>query len=152
MSESYTVVLNTQNSKNIIQKIDTNGDIIYWIDWKSILPTKYDSYECTMTFRTVLSTTANTVPARLEVNMSRTNTYGQNNLNSYYIDNLVALTIPTITRRYYFESNRFNQQKTTISYQSLDNYVRVKLLAPNSTTYNNFYDYILTINLDPIKN
>lgn len=152
MSETYTVVLNTQNSKNIISKIDTNGNIIYWVDWKSILPTKYDSYESTLTFRTVLSTTAQLVPARLEVNMSRTNTYGQNNLNSSYIDNILALTIPTTTIRYYFESNRYNQQKTTISYQSLDNYVSVKLIAPNSTIYTNFYDYILTINLKPIKN
>lgn len=153
--ESYTLMLNSLNSKN--RTINTaGGQITYYIDWGAFLP-RHNKFDVTSSIKSAVSVANSNL--NLNVNVIVTLGSSQTHINGNAIVSNISHLVPytysiggTNTRTY-FETRLNENYHTQISYPSY-NYVTVTTTTGNmadTAPGTVFPDYILMLRFTPIE-
>ena len=137
-NESYSLILNSQNA---INRDGTNiNSYRYFINWSSVLPKKYGSFNVSFTLKSVNVTTNLTINALVNIDFGQSNLFDQTSNQSKFIGIVypVAVQQASAVWNYHYISTLTENQPITISYPT-----------NNFITFNNsFYNVSLCITIN----
>ena len=148
-NESYSLILNSQNA---INRDGTNiNSYRYFINWSSVLPKKYGSFNVSFSLKSVNVTTNLSVTALVNIDFGQTNNFDQTSNQSKFIGIVypVAVEQASTIWNYYYNSTLNENQPITISYPT-NNFITVQFRNIDLTTAFTMFHYVLQLTVTPI--
>ena len=146
MKEYYTLVLNSTNSVN---RTGTAPTYSYYINWDTILPTKYSKYSVNFCFSSFVVTTPFTELYTVNIIFGTTSVYNQAPSQSQFLG-FVHPYLASSTACYAV-SNLNDNSDVNIRYPT-NRLITVTIGNANlSSSTINITDYILTLQFTPIE-
>ena len=146
MKEYYTLVLNSTNSVN---RTGTAPTYTYYINWDTILPSKYSKYSVNFCFSSFVAGSIFTDLYTININFGTTSVYNQAPSQSQFLGFVHPYAINTIFC--YAVSNLNDNSDVNIRYPT-NRFITVTIANANlSLSSVNITDYILTLQFTPIE-
>jgi hypothetical protein len=126
MSQTFNLILSTQNTKNILD--DTNKYAYkYYVNWDAFLPRHFDQYLVNFTFKSIGTSTTLWESLYVDVNFGATNTIDQSGSATSKIGFIYPQVITnTLVNTYFYQAMHNDNLPNQISYPS-NNVITVKL-------------------------
>jgi hypothetical protein len=149
MSETYSLIINSQNATNRISNADLTK-YQYYINWSSVLPKNYQTYNVGFTLKSVNTATQITVNALVSINFGQTNMSDQNGPSTYLgIAYPVVVQQSAVLWNYFYNSTLNDNQSVTISYPT-NSILTVSFTNFDLTTALTMYNYVLQLTFTPV--
>jgi hypothetical protein len=153
MSETYSLIINSQNTINRDISSGNINSYKYNINWSSVLPKKYSNFNVGFTLKSVNTATNITVNALVSINFGQSNMSEQNNNPS----SILGIAYPVVVQQtanswnYFYNSTLNDNQPVTISYP-VNQIITVTFTNFDLATALTMYHYVLQLTFTPAIN
>jgi hypothetical protein len=152
-TESYSLIINSQNAVNRDSSSGNINSYKYFINWDSVLPKKYSTFDVGFTLKSVNTATNITVNALVGIDFGQTNLFDQTINQS----RIIGITYPVPVQQtantwnYFYSSTLNDNQPVTISYPT-NQMITVSFTNFDLTTPLTMYHYVLQLTFTPHTN
>jgi hypothetical protein len=150
MSESYSLIINSQNTLNRDNSSGNINSYKYYINWDTVLPKKYSTFNVGFTLKSINTATNITVNALVNINFGQSNMFDQSNNQSTCLG--IAYPVPVQqtanTWNYFYNSTLNDNQPVSISYPT-NQIITVTFTNFDLTTALTMYNYVLQLTFTP---
>jgi hypothetical protein len=152
-NESYSLIINSQNATNRDNSSGNINSYKYYINWDSVLPKKYSTFNVGFTLKSINTATNITVNALVNINFGQSNMSDQTNnpSQSLGIAYPVVVQQTAVAWNYYYNSTLNDNQPVTISYP-VNQFITVSFTNFDLTTALTMYHYVLQLTFTPVIN
>ena len=153
MSETYSLIINSQNAINRDTSSGNINSYKYYVNWDAVLPKKYSNFNVGFTLKSVNTATNITVNALVNINFGQSNMFDQTNNQSQSLG--IAYPVPVQQTanswNYFYNSTLNDNQPVTISYP-VNQIITVTFTNFDLATALTMYHYVLQLTFTPVTN
>lgn len=146
MSKSYSLILNSANTKNLIDN-SSIGAYRYYVNWRAMLPQNGKRFNVSWSIRSAPTGTVLTNIVLLSVNLGNCNVYDQTGSQTSIIGAIAPKSYVSGSTQYYYESMMMDA--FSCSFPSND-YITVNMLTTGYTTTTTLGAYVLQLSFTEI--
>ena len=128
--ERFLILFNSQGS-NVINNSNLNN-VVYNLNWGSVLPKKYKRFHCQFVFKSINTTTPLTLNGLVNINIGKVNVFDGNSMTTN-LGFIYPVSVGGVSTTYFYNSTNNDNNDFFIDYPS-NNQITISLKQFDNST------------------